>query len=255
MSTAIANSAETKANELTNHRESPLGFAFFTKRYFSQYMVRDAKGQVGNNIRFLLHSNGLCVVCLDPSHIVIQTELRLRKEAGKQGLCLAGINFESYRSGQARDRRDQSDRITGKQKKGALYLQDVATLCTLECNVTAFPELADEANAARESVDKYLEAQVGEKRERDDDDRKRFGKRSRLATGFADFKIPASINAMLLEVNTRLAEEPQLVIDSPLTDGYIGIINPRKDASFLKFELLSIGLFALTDNGVGGFEE
>lgn len=48
-------------------------FVPYTGRYYVHFMQRNCKGTVGFNMRFLLHSNGLCVVGLDPSNILVES--------------------------------------------------------------------------------------------------------------------------------------------------------------------------------------
>ena len=52
-------------------------FVPYTGRYCIHFVLRGAKGVAGHNLRLLLHSNGLCVVTLDPTHILVESHVTL----------------------------------------------------------------------------------------------------------------------------------------------------------------------------------
>ena len=56
-------------------------FVPYTGRYYIHFLLRNAKGTAGHNMRFMLHSNGLCVVCLDLSNILVVSQRNLRRSA------------------------------------------------------------------------------------------------------------------------------------------------------------------------------
>jgi hypothetical protein len=97
----------------------PTTFVYFTERYFSQFVVRNCKQVEGNNVRLLLHSNGLCVMCLDPSHAVISEKLRVTQ-----------LSHSIRRGPQFQDR--SPIKTQGKRKKHAMLCQRDMVLLFIE---------------------------------------------------------------------------------------------------------------------------
>ena len=91
----------------------PKSFTFFTERYFSQYLIRNCKGIEGNNVRLLLHSNGLCIVCVDPSSILLQMQIVAMTHSLKHD-------------------RSEPIKVQGKRKKNALLCQVDMALCFVD---------------------------------------------------------------------------------------------------------------------------
>lgn len=118
-------SSPLEANAPRDYRwcPAPTTFEYYTERYYCQYLVPDCKGTPGNHVRVLQHSNGLCVVCVDPSHTALAA---LRQN---QDLRIASVEFGSGRenSGLSPDRLH----IVGKRKKNAFVAQVETKLCTL----------------------------------------------------------------------------------------------------------------------------
>ena len=54
-------------------------FVPYTGRYYLHFIARNLKGAAGHNMRLLLHSNGLSVLCLDPSHLLVVSYFNLLK--------------------------------------------------------------------------------------------------------------------------------------------------------------------------------
>ena len=54
-------------------------FVPYTGRYYVHFVLRDAKGFAGHSLRYLVHSNGLCVLCLDLSNILVVSHFNLRR--------------------------------------------------------------------------------------------------------------------------------------------------------------------------------
>lgn len=107
---------------LGDHVTIPRTFTYFTERYFSQFLIKDCKGVVGNNIRLLLHSNMLCILCLDPSH-----ELVVRR----QELKISYLGHSMRRPGHAVKEREPI-KVQGKKKKNAMICQKEMNLCFIE---------------------------------------------------------------------------------------------------------------------------
>ena len=66
----------------------------------------------------MLHSNNLCVMCLDPSHVALQAP------AGG----VSSVSYDVKRDGKTRNRGDAVGAIVGKKKKNALRCQKDMTL-------------------------------------------------------------------------------------------------------------------------------
>ncbi len=111
---------------------TPKHFVFYNFRYYSHYVLRNVKNIEGNNTRVLLHSNNLCVVCLDPSHVIFQ-----------QNLVINEVSYDFKRQGKQRNNAEEVAAIKGKKKKNALKcfvdmpLALVRTACGREFKVTA----------------------------------------------------------------------------------------------------------------------
>lgn len=91
----------------------PKAFTYFTERYFSQYIIRNCKGIEGNNVRLLLHSNGLCIVCVDPSSMLMQMKIVSMTHSLKHD-------------------RSEPIKVQGKRKKNALLCQLDMALCFID---------------------------------------------------------------------------------------------------------------------------
>lgn len=102
---------------------APTTFDFFTERYYHQYLFEDCKKVPGNNVRVLQHSNGICVVCLDPSHIAIAA-VKANPE-----LRIASVVFGSGRN--SHDIATGNVKVTGRKKKNAMLCQADMRICTV----------------------------------------------------------------------------------------------------------------------------
>ncbi|CAM38625.1 conserved hypothetical protein [Leishmania braziliensis MHOM/BR/75/M2904] len=100
----------------------PTTFDYFTKRYFHQFSIRDCKKVKGNDCRILQHSNGLCVLCLDPNH-----ELVRRCAAADAGVTVAKVEFFKGRTAIM----PESIQVVGKKKKNALVFQNDTKVCSI----------------------------------------------------------------------------------------------------------------------------
>lgn len=108
----------------------PKAFTFFTERYFSQYIIRDCKGIKGNHVRLLLHSNGLCVVCIDPSNVLCQKSAKIKQLSHSTKKDRAG-----------------PIKVQGKRKKNALLCQRDMVVCFVDLDAVDSENSNDEANA------------------------------------------------------------------------------------------------------------
>lgn len=199
-------------------------FTYFSQRYFSQFIARNVRGVEGHNLRLQLHTNGLLVIGLDASHVLLQP-LADPNAAADQHL-LIDFDVKRDRQGNVKDRRADTAKISGKHKKGALVLQRETTLCVLdtEARRAAAQAAADEANRKMRE-DPAAHPPLHDK----------FQHR----TAASPYKVPAVVNGVLLELNPRLADDPSLLWRAPLTAGYIAVSNPRATERFDGFELVS----------------
>lgn len=117
--TAAAEAAAAAVNWSYVRAPLPTSFDYFTKRYYHQYCIRDTKKTPGNNCRILQHSNGLCVLCLDGSHALVQ------KCALDLGVTVAKVEFFKGRNTIT----PESIQVVGKKKKNALVCQNDTKLC------------------------------------------------------------------------------------------------------------------------------
>lgn len=99
----------------------PRLFTFFSQRYFTHYLVANAKGVPGNNVRLLLHSNGVVLICMDPSHVVVTENLNVLK-----------VHHSVTRNGKVRDRQQGAANVQGKRKKNAMWCQAEMVLVVVE---------------------------------------------------------------------------------------------------------------------------
>ncbi|KAG5494052.1 hypothetical protein JKF63_01886 [Porcisia hertigi] len=98
----------------------PSTFDYFTERYYHQFSIHDCKKVKDNNCRILQHSNGLCVLCLDPNH-----ELVRRCATADSGVTVAKVEFFKGRTAIT----PESIQVVGKKKKNALVCQNDTKLC------------------------------------------------------------------------------------------------------------------------------
>ncbi|KPI84887.1 hypothetical protein ABL78_6069 [Leptomonas seymouri] len=97
----------------------PRSFDYFIERYYHQYCIRDAKRTAGNNCRILQHSNGLCVLCVDSSHALVQ------KCGADPAVTVSKVEFFKGRTIVT----PESIQVVGKKKKNALVCQNDTKLC------------------------------------------------------------------------------------------------------------------------------
>ena len=109
--------------------QKPSSFTFYTERYYSQFKISNCKGTEGNNARILLHSNKLCMLCLDPSHVIIKNNLEIESLS----------HSVKGRGGKERDRlTGAAGAPKGKKKKGAMQCEKLMALAiiTTKCGQT-----------------------------------------------------------------------------------------------------------------------
>ncbi|KAK7196269.1 hypothetical protein NESM_000562700 [Novymonas esmeraldas] len=97
-------------------------FDYFTERYYHQFSIRDCKKVKGNDCRILQHSNGLCVLCIDPAHELVQ-----RCNSADAAVTVAKVEFFKGRTAITPD----SIQVVGKKKKNALVCQNDTKLCSI----------------------------------------------------------------------------------------------------------------------------
>ena len=106
--------------------QPPRTFHFFTERYFTQFVVRNCRGVEGCNVRLLLHSNMLVILCMDPSH-----DLCRRRE--EEGMGITFISHSARKNKATPNRRESGTlQVQGKKKKNAMVCQKEMTLCYVE---------------------------------------------------------------------------------------------------------------------------
>ena len=161
---------------LLTSSKAPPPFIFFTERYFSHFVARNCKGVPGNNVRLLQHSNGLCVMCIDPSHVLVRD---------RSDWAIVSLSHSVRRGNYVKERK--SVVCVGKKKKNAARCQKEMILCFLEVKGTS--------------------------------------------SSIESFRLPVCVDGVVLEINPRLVSNPSLLLDAPLTEGFIAIINPSADKS------------------------
>ncbi|RNF07044.1 hypothetical protein TraAM80_03678 [Trypanosoma rangeli] len=112
--------------------DTPSSFDYFTERYYHQYVVRNCKGVENNNCRLLVHSNGLCVLCLDGSHAAIQAHRRATSMDGE--LVPSHPRIESVTFGSGRGNAKMAPEricVVGKRKKNAVICQEDTNICVI----------------------------------------------------------------------------------------------------------------------------
>lgn len=97
----------------------PSSFDYFTERYYHQFCIRDTKKTPGNNCRILQHSNGICVLCIDSSHVLVQ---RCTEDPT---VTVVKVEFFKGRTPIT----PESIQVVGKKKKNALVCQNDTKLC------------------------------------------------------------------------------------------------------------------------------
>lgn len=101
----------------------PTTFDNYVDRYYNQYLAENCKNVSGNNCRILQHSNGMCILCVDPSHTA------LRKVADSAGsVVVASVTFGSSKGEFAPD----SVKVVGKKKKNGRMCQQDMRLLTIK---------------------------------------------------------------------------------------------------------------------------
>lgn len=99
----------------------PTSFEYFTQRYYHHYQVENCKGIVGNHCRLLQHSNGLCILCVDPTH-----QLMTACSKGSS-IVVQKVEFCKGKTPLT----PESIQVVGKRKKNALVCQTDTKLCTI----------------------------------------------------------------------------------------------------------------------------
>eukprot|EP00672_Neobodo_designis_P028519 CAMPEP_0174854316 /NCGR_PEP_ID=MMETSP1114-20130205/30811_1 /TAXON_ID=312471 /ORGANISM="Neobodo designis, Strain CCAP 1951/1" /LENGTH=271 /DNA_ID=CAMNT_0016089001 /DNA_START=41 /DNA_END=854 /DNA_ORIENTATION=+ len=217
------------AGDGSNDRELlrwPRGFDFFVDRYYDQYLVENARGIPGNHLRVMLHSNGLAVICLDPSHAAL-VEARASGAAPK-------VTFDVKKGG-TKDRRADTEGLKGKRKKQAIWTAPDTAL------VAIGPAAAMDTNRA-------------------DDRDQPFIPRFRIVAAQYPYKVCCCFAGSLLEVNTRIADEPGLLVTDTLTAGFVAVVKPRhtgpKGVESMKLLRQSLATSdPLHHNGAGDVDE
>ncbi|GET92387.1 hypothetical protein, conserved [Leishmania tarentolae] len=95
-------------------------FDYFTERYYHQFSIRDCKKVKGNDCRILQHSNGLCVLCLDPNHEVVR-----RCAHADAVVTVAKVSFFKGRTAIV----PEDIQVVGKKKRNAVVCQNDTKLC------------------------------------------------------------------------------------------------------------------------------
>lgn len=158
----------------------PSGFNFYLTRYYSHYLVPNAKGFAGNHLRILQHSNHLIVLCVDPTHAALSERHTITR-----------VHHDVRRGGKLRDRLDAPTKLVGKRKRNAMYCQEETVLAIIE-----------------------------------------------TADG-TEFRIPATINGIVLEINPNISRDPTLIKRCPVSEGFVAVINPRSGTKFDGYTLIS----------------
>lgn len=119
----VAHESASAGTLLCYAREpNPTSFMYFTERYFHQFLIEQAKSTPGNNCRILQHSNGLFILCIDPSHAAIA--------AVKGGeVTVTSVTFGSGRSNSSVT--PDSIKVVGKRKRNALICQADTKICSI----------------------------------------------------------------------------------------------------------------------------
>ncbi|KAG8349016.1 hypothetical protein ERJ75_000706300 [Trypanosoma vivax] len=104
----------------------PSTFDYFTERYYHQYLVKDCKGLDGNNCRLMVHSNGICVLCLDDSHAAVQA---FRCSTGDGSVTVSSIVLGSGRGNSQIG--SGKLHVVGKRKRNAAVCQVDTKMCTI----------------------------------------------------------------------------------------------------------------------------
>nr|CCC90020.1 conserved hypothetical protein [Trypanosoma congolense IL3000] len=110
----------------------PSTFDYFTERYYYQYVVKGCKGVEGNNCRLLVHSNGICVLCLDETHVAV--EAAGVAAAAKSGGAAENGTVASVVFGSGRGNSQISSgniHVSGKRKRHAAICQADTNICLI----------------------------------------------------------------------------------------------------------------------------
>lgn len=105
------------------HVRIPKSFTYYTDRYYTQYVLKDCKGVKGNNIRLLLHSNMLCILCLDPSHELV---------VNRHTMKISSLGHSSQKHLSKNGQQERQVKVQGKKKKNAVVCQKEMNLCFIE---------------------------------------------------------------------------------------------------------------------------
>jgi Glycine cleavage system H protein (lipoate-binding) len=92
-------------------------FLSVTERYYTPHFCVDVGGKKGEDQCILFHSNRICLVTLAPSHPVLKNKKEINK-----------IDFQVSANV---DR--MKNKVSGKGKHGAQFLQPNSPLCFIEC--------------------------------------------------------------------------------------------------------------------------
>ncbi|XP_040209446.1 protein Abitram [Rana temporaria] len=98
--------------------EGSRDFPSVVDRYFTRWYKADVKGKQCEDFCILQHSNRICVITLADCHPVLQS-----------GKTISSINYQIS----ANCSRLQN-KVSGKSKRGAQFLTELAPLCRITCN-------------------------------------------------------------------------------------------------------------------------
>lgn len=222
----------------------PRHFAYFTKRYFTQFLVRDVKGVPGNNVRLLLHSNNICIVCLDPSHALFTDPT-----VG----TITNVYTGFKRHGKFHDRNVQQNSVAGKRKKNALFVDGGTNLLGFDTSGGQSFRIGSVVRGWLLEVNSRLLLPYGNNNCDATADPTASIHDGHLSSQGVDGTTAATEHAASIR---RPSPPPSAAVAllgatllrrNPLTDGYIAIIAPTKaNVAFDGFELISKGIYAET---------
>ena len=214
---------------------------FYPGRYYTRFRIPNLKGITGHNLSVLLHSNGLALLCIDPTHVLFtdldiqppQTTLGDHTVLPKERKNSCNIVFEdvwrSYVSScdmpASIEHDEEKPRLTKKKrahfslchvgtKLGALRVRKMDTFVgtheanafateTCQDNESLFKDVKNETQRSA-NVDSCISHSV----ER------------------TEYPLVAGMTCHLMELNRNLLENPSWIITHPFTKGYLAILNP-----------------------------
>lgn len=177
-------------------------------KYYVVRWLADAGGEPRSDLCVLVHSNRCLVLTLSPFHPALfeypsepNTEPAASSSSSEpptqsRRRVLRRVEFGATRA---------SNAVVGRNKRGAQQLEPRTQLCTLH--------VSDERSSPNQNSNASTSTSTGPE-----------ASSAASTLNQHQYVVRSGVRGRLLEVNLRLASEPQLVVEHTSSEGYLGIV-------------------------------